>query len=91
MKAGDIVKIVDGYGGHTWMSDCVVLMVTPKMIRQGVNAGRPGLHLFRGYWYGSDPMNVRSYGKIEGSVEQNKDAVYVGRVQSHEQIKKMEV
>jgi len=68
MKPGDIVEIVDSCGHHR---TCVVLMVRPKDLRKGLNAWRPGLHLFRGYWYGSDPMSITSYGKIEGLAHKN--------------------
>lgn len=92
MKAGDIVTIIDGFAGRVYRQHCVVLMVTPKMIRHGIyDTHRPGLHLVRGYWYGTNPMDVRSYGKNEGTIQQNKRAVLVGRVESHEQIKKMGV
>lgn len=92
MKHGDIVTITNEFGGRVYRNHCVVLMVTPKMIRHGIyDTHRPGLHLVRGYWYGTDPMDVRSYGKNEGTIQQNKRAVLVGRVESHEQIKKLGV
>lgn len=56
MKHGDIVR-VNGRRG-------VALRVSPRDIRDGVNANLPGLHVFAGFWYGRDPLDHKSYGKI---------------------------
>ncbi len=62
---------------------CVCLYVSRQDIRLGINARRPGWHLFRGYWYGGDPLSIDSYGKIEGRVRGTLRVI--GRVRSHHQ------
>lgn len=44
LKEGFIVKTVKG---RYW----IVLNVTKKRWKEGVNCDSPGLHLFTGYWY----------------------------------------
>lgn len=48
----------------------VQLHVPPAEARKPGNLQycTPGRYLFRGFWYGSDPRSVRSYGKVEGCV-----------------------
>lgn len=65
---------------------CVALMVTKLDIKRGINAKKPGLFLFRGYWHGHDPLNHKSYGKIE-----NKAGRVAGRVRSHSQVVSLRV
>ncbi|MBI6883159.1 hypothetical protein [Pseudomonas putida] len=43
----------------------IALRVTAKDIKTtGVQVRRPGVYIFSGYWYGEDPKDFRSYGKI---------------------------
>ena len=42
----------------------VVLPVTKKDLKRGVNADKEGLYAFGGMWYGRNPMKIKSYGKI---------------------------
>jgi hypothetical protein len=42
----------------------IVLLVTKKDLKRGVNAENEGLHAFGGMWYGRNPMKIKSYGKI---------------------------
>lgn len=77
MKIGDLVLVKHG----RWKGVlCVALIVTKKDIKNGINASNPGLYLFRGYWYGKDPLNHASYGKIEGKIGR-----VVGRMRNHQQ------
>lgn len=62
----------------------VVLRVTLKDIKTtGVQVLRPGLYVFSGYWYGTDPLDFRCYGKIH-----HHRGRALGRVSSHQQAKK---
>lgn len=42
----------------------IILEVTNKDLKRGINADRPGLYGFRGFWYGHDRFKIKSYGKI---------------------------
>lgn len=42
----------------------VVLQVTEKDVKRGINADVPGRYAFAGMWYGRNPAKIRSYGKI---------------------------
>lgn len=42
----------------------VGLRVTQADIDRGYFAGKPGLYLFSGMWYGDDPTDKRSFGKM---------------------------
>lgn len=70
---------------HDYNRKGVVLRVTLKDIKTtGVQVLRPGLYVFSGYWYGTDPLDFRSYGKILG-----KRGKALGRVTDHHQAKKL--
>ncbi len=43
----------------------VVLPVTKKDIKRGINADQIGFFAFGGMWYGRNPMKIKSYGKIQ--------------------------
>ena len=58
--------LVKGHNGRRKLT--VQLPVTTKELRKGINAGKPGLYLFRGAWYGENLRDLESYGKIEGQV-----------------------
>lgn len=79
MKNGDLVSVI-------WKSKvtrrvlCVALNVTKKDIMKMTNVTRPGIYLFRGYWYGKNPLDINSYGKIEG-----KHGKVIGKIKSHKQ------
>jgi hypothetical protein len=63
----------------------VVLRVTKKdMKTTGVQVMRPGLYVFSGYWYGTDPLDFRSYGKIHHHRGRT-----LGRVRSHAYAKRL--
>lgn len=85
MKHGDLIilnKFVNKYGYHR-RRKAVVLQVTQKDIDNGIDAIKPGLYAFHGFWYGKDPLSVASYGKIAEPVGQ-----VVGRVNKAAQISK---
>lgn len=42
----------------------VALYVCDHDIKAGINAKKPGVHLFGGMWYGRDPRKKTSFGKI---------------------------
>lgn len=52
--------------------------------RQFCHITRPGVYVFRGYWYGTDPTDYRSFGKFEGAAGK-----LVCKVKSHQQVKKL--
>jgi hypothetical protein len=57
--------------------------------RYRVNARVPGWYLFRGYWYGQDPLRIDSYGKIERRVRST--LRLIGRVRSHYQARRLKL
>jgi hypothetical protein len=85
MKEGDIVRILDKNRRL-----CVLINVTKADLRKGLNAHKTGLHLFRGYWYGINPLSHKSYGKIEGHVD---DYLLkkLGRMKYHKQAKYLNI
>lgn len=63
LKIGTIVKTNSDIGTDYWK---IVLRVTKSMWRkQGINCDKPGLYLFYGMWYGDNPLDSNSFGKIE--------------------------
>lgn len=89
MKHGDIVIPARRFGvkqDKRTRAVCVALYVSSRDIRFGFNAIKPGLYLFRGYWYGYNPKCKSSYGKIEGRV-----GTVIGTVRNHAQIKSLGV
>ena len=77
MKEFDIVR-----SGHTVG---VILRVTEKRIRMGKNARKPGLCLYFGYWYGNNPKDSESFGKII----HKPFGVVISKVTTHQQFKKL--
>lgn len=57
VKNGDIVRQED--------RTIVVLRVSKRDLKKGLNAERAGLYGFHGIWYGEDIGRHQSYGKIE--------------------------
>ena len=47
-----------------WKDTVIVLEVTKKDIKRGINAEKPGLYGFRGFWYKGNGTKQYSYGKI---------------------------
>jgi len=90
MKHGDLVTIKQRWdsvnGPIEKILVCVALTVTANDIINGVNALKPGVYAFRGYWYGTNPLSHQSYGKIESTIGK-----VVGKVKSHQQIKKLNI
>lgn len=78
MRVGSLVNIP----GYTRKG--VVLLVSQKDINNGTNVRKPGLYIFSGYWYGTNPLSHKSYGKIHGQVGKR-----VGTVRNHQQIAKL--
>ncbi len=68
VKHGDIVKRED--------RTIVVLRVSKRDLKNGLNAERAGLHGFQGLWHGDDFSSHKSYGKIETK----KSGVIVGNI-----------
>lgn len=83
MQHGDLVRKV-GANGRSRL--CIALRVTKQDIRGGCLIRRPGLWLFAGYWYGTDPLKLSSFGKLEGRAGK-----VCGRVRSHNQVKKLKI
>lgn len=65
LKPGMIIRFEEDLD-NTTARDWVVLSVTQKHLqREGcMNAEKSGLYAFGGMWYGDDPLDVNSYGKI---------------------------
>jgi hypothetical protein len=69
LAVGDVVTTDSDLGGRYWK---IVLNITEEDIAQEeINANHAGLYLFYGMWYGSDPLDHRSYGKIEDFPSEN--------------------
>lgn len=66
MRSGDliIIKKFVNKNGFREERKAVVLEVSKKDIDNGLNVLKPGLYAFHGMWYGKDPLDHRSYGKI---------------------------
>lgn len=66
LKPGMIVHVKDTSDDGEFESQefVVVLRVTEKDIRRGVNGDKPGLYGFRGLWYKGNGTTRKSYGKI---------------------------
>ena len=60
IKKGMIIRFKDENYSRCWM----VLPVTKKDLKRGINSDKEGLHAFGGMWYGRNPMKNNSYGKI---------------------------
>jgi hypothetical protein len=59
---GDIIKNLEDLGDRFW----VVLEVSKEEIENNiVDADEPGLYGFGGMWYGENPLDKASYGKIK--------------------------
>lgn len=84
MKHGDLVILKNV--GRPGARRAVALRVTSADLRKGLDVRRPGLYLFRGYWYGTDPLAHSSYGKLEGQVGK-----VVGRLRSHRQARQLKL
>lgn len=50
--------------GNDSKDTVIVLEVTKKDIKKGINAAKPGLYGFRGLWYKGNGTKHHSYGKI---------------------------
>jgi hypothetical protein len=62
----------------------IVLRVTLKDIKtSNVQVRRPGLYVFSGYWYGTNPLDFNSYGKIH-----HHHGRRLGTISKHQQAKK---
>ena len=68
VRHGDIVK--------QEKRTIVVLRVSKRDLKNGLNAERAGLYGFQGLWHGDDFSNHRSYGKINNK----KSGVIVGNI-----------
>lgn len=42
----------------------VALRVSKVDIRKGIQAKKPGIYLFGGFWYGKNPQEISSFGKM---------------------------
>lgn len=82
MKHGDLIvlKRFVNKNGVSEDRKAVVLYVTKADIEEGMNALKPGLYAFHGMWYGKDPLDHRSYGKITEACGR-----IVGRVKKNDQ------
>ena len=63
LQKGMIIRFkedLENPNARNWM----VLPVTKKDLKRGINAYKEGLHAFGGMWYGRNPMKIKSYGKI---------------------------
>lgn len=78
MKTGDLISIQ----GYTRKG--VALYVSKTDIKNGINVYRPGLYVFSGYWYGTNPLSHRSYGKIHGQTGK-----VIGKARTHQQIARL--
>lgn len=72
LKVGDIIATPERLG-HCWK----IVLYAKKSMK--LNCDKPGLYAFYGMWYGDNPLDVKSFGKIEyiGS-----DYIYIGNVKN---------
>lgn len=69
-KTAHLFKIhVGALKGRVIFRHGIALPVSMSDLSRGMNATRPGVHLFRGAWYGVKAMELPSYGKIEGHLD----------------------
>lgn len=61
LKKHQIVSIIDDNDIKWYV---IVLPVTEKDIKRGINAEHPGFYGFRGLWYKGNGTRIKSYGKI---------------------------
>lgn len=85
MSAATLYRRPGDRHGRLWVG----LMVTQGALNSGsVDALTPGLKLFTGMWYGDDPTDPNSFGKMV----ENRGAVPVGTVSrrsSHATLKRL--
>jgi len=79
MQHGDIVLV--------GKRKAVALRVSPLDIKKGTDVMIPGVYPFAGYWYGKNPLDHKSYGKILSNMPLR--GTPIGKVISHSQIKFM--
>lgn len=60
IREGMLIQFANRPEARAW----VVLNVTQQHIDEGLNAIALGLCAFAGMWYGIDPLDLNSYGKI---------------------------
>ena len=72
LREYDIVKTLNS---RIWK---MVLNVSKNNIIKGIDVNIPGLYLFYGMWYGSNPKNIDSFGKIE-YINPNTMYDYIGK------------
>jgi len=60
LKPGMLIR----RNGKGYQRCWIVLPVTKKDLKRGINAPCEGLYGFGGMWYGRNPMKHRCYGKI---------------------------
>lgn len=90
MRVGDLVSKLERWHNagrvRYYIRYCIVLNVTKQHLKNGINAYKPGLHLFRGYWYSNRPFEIESFGKIEGRADDG-DGKVIGRIRNHQQMR----
>lgn len=65
MKHGDLIvtnKVIRT-NGIPHRRKAVVLAVSKQDIKEGIDALKPGLYAFYGFWYGNNPLDHKGFGK----------------------------
>lgn len=83
-KHGDVVSVKNSNGNRIL---CVALYVDVDKHPTFIAGNKNGIYLFRGQWYGSNHLNINSYGKVEGGPDICKENYVVGRVENFRNFK----
>lgn len=74
---GDIVSCMSSSdpgwvaSGHKDRVLCIVLYVDIQKNPNFIGGDKSGLYMFRGQWYGNNKLNIKSFGKCYGLVNEH--------------------
>lgn len=63
IEKGMIIRFKEDLNNQ-YARNWIILPVSKKDIKRGMNAEKEGLYGFGGLWYGRNPMKSKNYGKI---------------------------
>lgn len=79
-KHGDLVICKDPKG-HIWKCACLLMPGT------SIDKPKPVLRFMYGKWYGRNPLNYKSYGKVQGYPGDKFNVVYkIGHIKPNQNL-----